>query len=64
MQLKQHTLIMTDKGRVTIQTNAFGIPEIKVRVDGNTYIISCEHERIRDIEIVVDALLASKEVSE
>jgi hypothetical protein len=62
--LKTHKVIKTENGRVTVQTNAFGIPEIKVRVGDKTHIISCEHEKIKNLEVVVNALLESKQIVE
>jgi hypothetical protein len=64
IHLKTHKVIKTDTGRVTIQTNAFGIPEIKVRVGDKTHIIGCEHEKIKNLEVVVSALLESKPITE
>lgn len=60
--MKTHKVIKTDRGRVTIQTNSFGIPEIKVRIDDNTLHVGCEYEEIKRIEKVVDALLNSKPI--
>lgn len=57
--MKRMKVIKTDKGRVTIQRNSFGIPEIKVRLNGVTYKIRCQYEKIDAIEEVVNALLYS-----
>ncbi|MGM7720584.1 hypothetical protein [Metabacillus sp. Hm71] len=57
----KHKIIKTDKGRVTIQTNSFGIPQIKVRVNNQTYKVGCYYNNIREIENVVYALLNSRE---
>lgn len=58
--MKKHKVIITDKGRVTIQTNSFGIPEIKIRVGDITHKIRCHYEDIHNLEAVVHSLLWSK----
>ncbi len=44
-------------GRVTIQKNAFGYNEIKVRVNNKTKIIGCVYEELEDIVEIVEMLL-------
>lgn len=53
-------VIKTDKGRITIQKNFFGYPEIKIRVNNETFKIRCPYESIENIENVINGLLVSK----
>jgi hypothetical protein len=58
--MKTHKVIKSEKGRVTIQTNSFGINEIKVRVGESTHIIKCHYVNLNDIEKMVQILLSFK----
>ncbi|PGK52291.1 hypothetical protein CN918_31360 [Priestia megaterium] len=51
--------IPTNEGRITIQENSAGIPEIKVRHLDKTIKIACAYEDISSVEEVVETLLSS-----
>jgi len=51
--------IPTNEGRVTIQENAAGIPEIKVRHKDKMIKLACSYEDVTSLEELVEALLAS-----
>lgn len=58
--MKRIKVIKTTQGRVTIQKNSFGIPEIKVRKNDETIKIRCPHQNIHTIERIVETLLLSE----
>ncbi|PLS19006.1 hypothetical protein CVD28_00975 [Bacillus sp. M6-12] len=60
--MKKHKIMKFENGKVTIQTNSFGIPELKVRVGEETHKISCHYmnTEIHKIENIIQAILDLK----
>lgn len=58
--MKVHKMIKSANGRITIQSNSVGIPELKVRVNGKTEKIRVPYGSVSEIEKVVDLLLDFK----
>lgn len=55
--LKVHKVIKTDVGRITIQENSFGIPELKIRIGDETHKIKCHYGDLVSLEKMVNMLL-------
>jgi hypothetical protein len=60
VNMQKLKVIKTKQGRITIQRNSFGIPEIKVRYNGETFKIRCYYQNVNDIEKIVNVLLNSE----
>lgn len=56
-----HKTFKIDNGRVTIQINSFGIPELKVRVGEQSGKVRLPYEDTEQIERVVKLLLSLRE---
>jgi hypothetical protein len=56
--MKTHKIIKSDTGRITIQTNSGGIPEIKVRMGNETHKLRCHYQEINEIIEMVEMLIS------
>ncbi|MCP1159346.1 hypothetical protein [Bacillus infantis] len=57
-----HKVIKTDKGRVTVQKNEFGVIELKVRRNNHTEKLTLPYQNLEDVEKIVEMLLDSKHI--